>query len=393
MADEPIPQLGCRTPLMVAHKPCMDMLAAKGRCGLLQTIPDGFESSSEVAHLTLLGYDVRQVFEGKAVLEAASMGIDIFPGELALRCNLVCIEDGCIKNHSAGHISTEEAQELITYLNIELSDENICFYPGISYRHLLKMKDGNKDIDCMPPQNGIGIPFQDILIKSQNTEANHTAKILNALILKSQDVLKDHPINRRRMMEGKDPANSIWLSSPGYRPVMKPLINTYNIRSGSVISAVDLIKGIGMYAGLKSIDVVGATGLYDTNYEGKAQAALEALKNDDFVFVHVEASDEAAHSGDFDLKVKTIEALDARLIKPIYDEIIKWDEPVTLIVLPDHPTSSITGMHTREEVPFIVFKSDMESDNVAVYDEYSVSKGFFGSIYGLDFLRLILSNA
>ena len=278
MADEPIATLGGKTPLQVAETPSMDFLAKNGKLGMLETVPKGFHPGSEIANLSVLGYDVAKVFEGRGSLEAASMGVEILQDEMAMRCNLICIEDGIIKNHSAGHISNEEALELITYLQQELGDDRVSFYPGISYRHLLKIKNADKRILCTPPHDVPGTPFKDVLITPQIEDALDTATLINDLILKSQELLSKHPINLMRIQEGKDPANSIWPWSPGYKPSMQKLSDLYGISKGVVISAVDLIKGIGVYAGLDPIDVDGATGLYDTNYEGKAEACLAALK-------------------------------------------------------------------------------------------------------------------
>jgi len=323
MADEPIASLGNKTCLQAANKPTIDKIAALGRNGLLDTIPAGFAPGSEIANLTVLGYDVNDVFEGRGSLEAASMGVSIESNEMAMRCNLICIADDKIKNHSAGHISNEEATELMLFLEKELGNDIISFYPGVSYRHLLKMKGGNKALDCTPPHDVPGTAFADVMIKAQTPEAEFTANLLNELTLRSQTLLENHPVNLKRAAAGKDKANSIWVWSPGYKPEMKTLLETYKLNSGSVISAVDLIKGIGVYAGLKVVEVEGATGLYTTNYEGKAQAAIDALRTDDFVYLHIEASDEAGHEGDVDLKVKTIEYLDARVVKPIFDEVSK----------------------------------------------------------------------
>ena len=392
MADEPIEALGNKTPLQAAHKPYIDLLAAKGKSGLLDTIPAGFKPGSEIANLSVLGYNVPLVFEGRGSLEAASMDVDIAPGEMAMRCNVICIEDGKIKNHSAGHISTEEAAELIHFLEKELGDDIASFYPGVSYRHLLKIKDGNKNLDCTAPHDVIGTPFEDVLIKATTPDAEETAKYLNGLILKSQELLKDHPINKKRIAEGKDPANSIWPWSPGYRPKMQTLQELYGIKSGSVISAVDLIMGIGKYAGLKLIHVEGATGLYDTNYEGKAQAAIDALKNDDFVYLHIEASDEAGHEGDYELKKKTIEYLDSRVVKTIYEATKDWAEPITIAILPDHPTPCHLRTHTNKPVPFLIYRSNGEADNVQVYDEFESAKGDFGILVGHEFMDTLFSK-
>ncbi len=392
MADEPIPALGNKTPLQAANKPTIDLLAKKGRCGLLCTVPEGFQPGSEIAHLSLLGYDVESVFEGRGTLEAASMGITIKDDEMAMRCNLICIEDDKIKNHSAGHISTEEAHELIKYLNHELGNENVKFHTGISYRHLLIIKKANKHITCTPPHDVPGTPYKNVLVKPQEEDAQQTADLINELIIKSQELLKKHPINLRRKAEGKDMANSIWPWSPGYRPKMGTLLDQYNFRNGIVISAVDLIKGIGIYAGLQSIDVEGATGLADTNYEGKTQAAINALKETDFVFLHIEASDEAGHEGDAELKKKTIEYLDSRVVKPIYEEISKWDEDVTIAILPDHPTFCRTKTHSANSVPFLIFDPKEKADNVLTYDEDSVKDGIFGELHNDEFMKQLTKN-
>ncbi|MBF0577410.1 cofactor-independent phosphoglycerate mutase [Dysgonomonas sp. GY617] len=392
MADEPIEALGNKTPLQAAHKPYIDLLAAKGKSGLLDTIPAGFKPGSEIANLSVLGYNVPLVFEGRGSLEAASMDVDIEPGEMAMRCNVICIEDGKIKNHSAGHISTEEAAELIHFLEKELGDDIASFYPGVSYRHLLKIKGGNKNLDCTAPHDVLGTPFEDVLIKATTPDAQETATYLNNLIIKSQELLKDHPINKKRIAEGKDPANSIWPWSPGYRPKMQTLQELYGIKSGSVISAVDLIMGIGKYAGLKLIHVEGATGLYDTNYEGKAQAAIDALKNDDFVYLHIEASDEAGHEGDYELKKKTIEYLDSRVVKTIYEATKDWDEPITIAILPDHPTPCHLRTHTNKPVPFLIYRSNGETDNVQVYDEFESAKGDFGILVGHEFMDTLFNK-
>lgn len=389
-ADEPIAELGNKTPLQAAKKPYIDMLAAKGKSGLLDTIPEGFKPGSEIANLSVLGYDVPKVFEGRGSLEAASMGIDILPGEMAMRCNLIRIEDGKIKNHSAGHISSEEAAELIKFLDKELNDGKVSLYSGVSYRHLLKLKGGDKNLDCTAPHDVIGTDFHDVLIKAETPEAQATANYLNNLILKSQELLKDHPINKKRISEGKDPANSIWPWSPGYRPKMETLQEIFGIKSGSVISAVDLIMGIGVYAGLKLIHVEGATGLYDTNYEGKAKAAIEALKNDDFVYLHIEASDEAGHEGDYELKTKTIEYLDSRVVKTIYEATKDWDEPVTIAILPDHPTPCAIRTHTNKPVPFLIYRSNGNADNVQVYDEFESAKGDYGLLKGREFMETLM---
>jgi 2,3-bisphosphoglycerate-independent phosphoglycerate mutase len=319
------------------------------------------------------------------------MGVPIELGEMAMRCNLITIQDEKIKNHSAGHITNEEAKELIEFLQEKLGNDTVSFWPGISYRHLLKVKGGNKAIRCTPPHDVPGVPFRDVLIQAEIPEAQPTADLLNELVLKSQALLAGHPVNQRRVREGKDPANSIWPWSPGYKPDMQTFQELYG-KSGSVISAVDLIKGIGVYAGLKPIEVEGATGLYNTNYEGKTQAALEVLKRDDFVYLHIEAPDEAGHEGDYALKIRTIEDIDSRVVGPIYKEISTWDEPVTIALLPDHPTPCRIKTHTSAPVPFIIYKPDAESDSVSIYDEFSAREGSFGTLVGDQFIHAFFKD-
>lgn len=392
MSDEPIASLGNKTCLQAADKPSIDKIASLGRCGMLDTIPPGYAPGSEIANMSVMGYDVPKVFEGRGSLEAASMGIAIEEGEMAMRCNLICIENGKIKNHSAGHISNEEAEELMIFLQKELGSEVISFYPGVSYRHLLKMKGGKKQLKCTPPHDVPGTPFSEVMIKALADEAEETAKVLNELILRSQKLLENHPVNLKRAAAGKDKANSIWPWSPGYKPDMKTLLELYDLRSGSVISAVDLIRGIGVYAGLKVIQVEGMTGLYNTNYEGKAQAAIEALKNDDFVYLHIEASDEAGHEGDVALKIKTIEYLDQRIVKPIFEAISGWNEPVTIAILPDHPTPCALRTHTLDPVPFIIYRTGEKGDDVQVYDESSCKHGSYGLLKGMEFMQTLIKK-
>lgn len=390
MADEPIASLDNKTCLQAANKPNIDKVAALGCSGLLDTIPAGFAPGSEIANMSVLGYDVPKVFEGRGSLEAASMGVAIEDGEMAMRCNLICIENGKIKNHSAGHISNEEAEELILFLQKELGNEEVNFFPGVSYRHLLKIKGGKKQLKCTPPHDVPGTPFSEVMIKAGKEDANSTANLLNDLILRSQALLENHPVNLKRAAVGKDKANSIWPWSPGYKPDMKTLLELYNLKSGSVISAVDLIRGIGVYAGLKVIEVEGITGLYNTNYEGKAQAAIEALRTNDFVYLHIEASDEAGHEGDVALKIKTIEYLDSRIVKPIFDEVSMWNEPVTIAILPDHPTPCAIKTHTNKPVPFIIYRPGEKPDDVLVYDEYAVEKGSYGLLRGMEFMKTLI---
>lgn len=392
MADEPIDELGGKTPLQYADTPFMDTLARLGTTGRLKTVADGFHPGSEVANMAVLGYDLPTVYEGRGVLEAASMGVDLKPDELAMRCNLVCIEGDLLKNHSAGHIRTEEADLLIRSLNRALGSDRIRFYTGVSYRHLLVVKGGDKRLVCTPPHDIPLHSFRPNMVRAEVPEAEETAALLNQLIMQSQKVLKDHPVNLRRIQEGHDAANSIWPWSPGVRPAMQTLKSMYGIQKSSVISAVDLIRGIGVYAGMKVIHVEGATGLYDTNYEGKADAALEALKTDDLVYLHVEASDEAGHEGDVRLKIQTIEDLDHRIVGPIFQALQTWKEPVAIAVLPDHPTPCSIRTHTNVPVPFLIYRPGEEPDPVMTFDEFSVEKGKYGLLEKDEFIRQLIKS-
>ena len=392
MADWAVPELGNKTLLQYAETPNMDRLARMGRTGILKTVADGFHPGSEVANMSVMGYDLPKVYEGRGVLEAASIGVELKPGDMAMRCNIVCVEGEMLKNHSAGHITTEEADQLIKCLDEKLGSDRIHFYTGVQYRHLLVVKGGDKRLACVPPHDIPLQPFRPNMVKALCHEAQETADLLNALVLKSQELLAGHPVNLKRIAEGKDPANSIWPWSPGYRPEMELLAEKYpSVGKGAVITAVDLIRGIGRYAGLRCIDVEGATGLYTTNYEGKAQAAVEALKTDDFVYLHVEASDEAGHEGDVPLKLKTIEYLDRRIVGPVYEAVKDWDEPVAIAVLPDHPTPCELRTHTSEPVPFLVYYPGIEPDSGQTYDEVSCQEGGYGRLEKDEFMNLFMN--
>lgn len=401
MADHPIKELGGRTLLQAAETPYMDKLARMGRVGRLLTVAEGFHPGSEVANMSVLGYDLPTVYEGRGPLEAASIGVDLQPGEMAMRCNIVCIEGNLIKNHSAGHISTEEADVLVKYLQEHLGDDRVRFYTGVQYRHLLVIKGGDKRIDCTPPHDVPLQPFCPLMVKPmEGTEdiavpegeaeltPQQTADLINDLILRSQELLRQHPVNLQRMAGGKDPANSIWPWSPGYRPKMERLSDKFpQVRRGAVISAVDLINGIGRYAGLRRIAVQGATGLYDTNYENKVAAALDALKTDDFVYLHIEASDEAGHEGNVALKRLTIENLDRRVVRPLYEALKESEEPVAIALLPDHPTPCEIRTHTAEPVPFLIWHPGIEPDGVQTFDEVAACNGSYGLLKEDEFIN------
>lgn len=410
MADWPVETLGNKTLLQYAHTPYMDLLAKMGRTGMLKTVQDGFHPGSEVANSAILGYDQNEVYEGRGPLEAASIGVDLAPDDMAIRCNIICIEGDHIKNHSCGRLETEEGDVLIRYLQERLAGDAdivakygrvVHFYTGVQYRHLLVIHGGSKYVKCTPPHDVPLKPWRPLLVQPDleaearsgrrtKLSAQETADLLNALIVKSQALLAEHPLNQQRVAEGKDPANSIWPWAGGYRPHMVPLTTTFpQIKQGAVITAVDLIRGIGTLAGLRVIDVPGATGLYDTNYEGKAQAAIKALETDDFVYVHVEASDEAGHDGDLDLKLKTIEYLDSRIVGPVYEAV--KDKPVAIAVLPDHPTPVAYRTHTNEPIPFLIYAPGMEADGVDTFDEVSCQHGVYGQLEKDGFIKAFMA--
>lgn len=392
MADHAVERLGGKTLLQYADKPFMDRLAHEGRCGRLVTVPDGFPPGSEVANTAILGYDLNQVYEGRGPLEAASIGYEMADDDMAIRCNIITLADGKIITHNGGNLETADADVLIRYLNEHLGSDRVKFITGIQYRHLLVIKGGSKHIVCAPPHDHPNEPWRPLLVKPENTACcgstaaekgrlspQETADLLNDLILRSQELLANHPFNIERAKRGERQANSIWPWSGGYRPSMQTISAQYpEVKSGAVISAVDLIRGIGHYAGLRIIEVEGATGLANTNYEGKAQAAIDALQRDDFVFVHVEATDEAGHDGDLELKLRAINYLDQRLIKPIIEAIEQMDEDVCVAVLPDHPTPVELRIHVNEPVPFIIWHKGIVADDVQQYDEISCVSGGYG---------------
>jgi 2,3-bisphosphoglycerate-independent phosphoglycerate mutase len=386
----------------------MDQLAKEGRCGRLVTVPEGFPPGSEVANTAILGYDLNKVYEGRGPLEAASIGYEMADDDFAIRCNIITLSEGKIITHNGGNLETEDARVLIDYLNETLAKpineregcERVKFITGIQYRHLLVIKGGNKHIVCAPPHDHPNEVWRELLVKAEDKapieagrlSAQQTAELINEMILKSQDLLAKHPFNLARAQKGERQANSIWPWSGGYRPSMETLMQQYpQVKSGTVISAVDLIRGIGHYAGLKIVEVEGATGLANTNYEGKAQAAIKALKHDDFVFVHVEASDEAGHDGDLDLKLKTIEYLDQRLIAPIYKEVETWDEPVCIAVLPDHLTPVEQRIHVGQPVPFLIWHRGIPADEVQQYDEVSCVSGAYGLLKLDEFMHTLMN--
>ncbi|WP_282036336.1 cofactor-independent phosphoglycerate mutase [Saccharicrinis aurantiacus] len=392
-SDEPLEELGGKTPLMAAKTPYIDQLAKSAVSGLLDTVPASLHPGSEVANMMVMGYDAEKYYRGRGVLEAASMGVKTSLTDLVFRCNLISIEDEKVLNHSAGHISTEEAKEIMEFLHEKLGDEKNRFYAGVSYRHLMVIDGGSDQINCVPPHDVPGTPFKDVLPSAKNEAAQSTVDIVIDLMLKSKELLKDHPVNVKRRAAGKPAADMIWPWSAGNTPDMPTLKELYGVESGVVISAVDLIYGLGAYAGLEGVHVPGSTGLYDTNYEGKAEAAIKALKENQYVFLHIEASDEAGHEGDWKLKTQTIESLDQRVVKYVLEEVQKMGEDVTIALLPDHPTPCALRTHTRDAVPFLISKPGQKPDDVNEYNEDAAKKGAFGTLYGPEFMQLLLSDA
>ncbi len=391
MSDYPLPEFGDKTPLQAAVKPNMDSIAAKGRSGLIKNVPDECTPGSDTAICAVLGYDPRIYNTGRGPLEAPARGIQLGPNDTAYRCNIITEENSAIADYSAGHITTEEATELIATIKKAFDKPNkIEFYPGLDYRHFLIMRNftNPEQIKCTPPHDARGTPVADVLPKALAPEAEKNVQLLRDMIAKSREILQEHPVNIAREMSGKRPGNLIWPWGGGKKPSMPTLKEKYGVKS-AVISAVDLVKGIGTYAGMQIINVEGATGLYDTNYEGKADAALEALKTNDLVFVHVEAPDEAGHVGDSKLKLQTIEDLDKRCLGRI---MAGMTEPYAIAILPDHPTPIKTRTHSRDPVPFAIAAPSIKQDGVKVFDEFSAKKGGYGLVENDYLISLLLST-
>lgn len=353
-ADRPIEKLGGKTPLEVAEIHNINSLARKGEVGRARTIPDGIPPGSDAANLAVMGYDPKIYLTGRSPLEAVSMGIDMDDTDVAFRTNLVTLEDGIVKDHSAGDISNEEARVLIELIDRELGTDKLKFYTGVSYRHALIMKDGEVGLNLIPPHDILGQKAEPNLPK---------VEFVRELMLKSYELLKDHPINKERINKGLNPANSIWIWGEGKRPNLSSFYDKYGIR-GSVISAVDLIKGIGLCAGLDSIDVEGATGTLDTNFRGKAEATIEEFeKGKDFVYVHLEAPDECSHQGDMRGKIEALKLIDERVLSPILDYFKKSGGDFRILIVPDHRTPLEIRTHSSEPVPYVIYDSRNEKSH------------------------------
>ena len=378
MADEPIALLNHQTPLEVALKPNLDTIARLGQNGLLRTTPEGWEVGSDVACLSILGYDVNKHYPARSVLEAAQMDITINEEELVMRCNLITLEDDKISSFTADHISSAEAKVLIDALNVELKSEFVKFYTGNSYRHILKINQFSRMLKCILPHNHIDADKSCLYIHSSDKDDESLIYTLNQLIDQAQTILANHPINQARISRGLKPANAISLWAPGGASSLPTLNSIYpTLKKGTVISAVDLIKGIGKLAGFEIINVDGATGLADTNYQGKAKAAIQALQTNDIVLLHIEAPDEASHEGNLELKLKTIEDIDAQVLAPILRETKGWSNPPLIVLLPDHITSTTTKTHQPGSVPFTVYHPSLEPDQVQFFSESEAKQGVY----------------
>jgi 2,3-bisphosphoglycerate-independent phosphoglycerate mutase len=385
MADYPMPELGGKTPLLVADTQNMDFIASHGRNGMIRTIPQGMPAGSDVANLSIFGYDPEKYFSGRGPLEAAAMGIELGSDDIALRCNLVYESEGILQDYSAGHISTKEAEELIKGINDKLGKEGeIEFYPGVGYRHLLVLRNhGYSDqIKCFPPHDHMGSEFSKIMVRAKDDSAKETADVLNKLITDSRDILSTNPVNRKR----KVPGNMIWFWGSGKTPDMPTLEERFGI-TGAVITAVDLIKGIGVYAGMKVINVPGATGYIDTNYKAKADYALKALEEVDLVFIHVESPDEMGHEGNLQNKIRAIEDLDKKVIGRIMEKM-KGDYVIS--VFSDHPTPITVKTHVPDPVPFAIYRKGIEPDGVQTFDEKSAKKGSYNTLPGSKFIEEVI---
>jgi 2,3-bisphosphoglycerate-independent phosphoglycerate mutase len=382
MADLPLKELDGETPLQRANIPNMDIIASKGVSGMLKTVPDHMQPGSDVANLSIMGYNPLKYYTGRGPLEAASVGAKMDKCDVAFRCNFITENSGILSDFNAGHISTIEASELIERLNQKFYRYG-RFYLGTSYRHLFVLKDEKyASLSSTPPHDVVGELIEGNLLKPAQDK---NAVLLNNIMYESQNILRDHPINERRISDGKKPANMIWLWGQGVKPSMPNFKDKYGLK-GATITGVDLIKGLGIYMGLTNVHVPGATGYYDTDYCGKSKNALETLETHDLVFIHVEAPDEAGHAGDLEEKMVAIERIDHRIVGKLLDELPSFND-YSLAILPDHPTPLSIKTHTPDPVPYSMCSTANSSDDIMKYDEYSASKGSMGLNPGHEFIK------
>jgi 2,3-bisphosphoglycerate-independent phosphoglycerate mutase len=376
MADWPVEELGGKTPLEAAKHPAMDKLSQAGTFGLVKTIPDGMKPGSDTANLAVFGYDPRKYYTGRSPLEAMSLGIDLEQSDVAYRCNLVTLSGGnslaetVMTDYSAGEISTEEAAELIAYLNEQIQDEGVLLYPGFSYRHCLVLMQGETGAELTPPHDFSGQSVEGKLPQGIN------ATLLLRWMERAYQILGNHPINRARVQTGKNPANAIWFWGEGRRPQLSPFVEKTGL-NGAVISAVDLIQGIGKCAGMEVIKVKGATGTFETNFSGKAQAAIDAFSRGiDYVYIHLEAPDECGHHGQLKEKIFSIEQIDEKVLAPVWEYLEDSGEDYRILLLPDHPTPLKIRTHSAELVPFALFrKGDNEQKQVRYCEKDAAQTG------------------
>jgi 2,3-bisphosphoglycerate-independent phosphoglycerate mutase len=383
-ADEPLDELGKKTVLEIAETPNMDKISTQGRLGQVNTIPKGMEPGSDVAQMSLLGYNPVEFYTGRAPIEAVARNIQLSPNDWVFRCNLVTICDGKMEDHSAGHISTEEGSKLIKDLNEQLSEEKFRFYPGVSYRHLLVFKDADFDVKTYPPHDYIGTAVEKILPRGKGAE------ILIDLIARSQQLFINHDINKVKKDLGENQASSIWLWGQGKRARMESFKKRFGI-DGAAITAVDLVKGLSLLIGFDLINVPGATGFVDTNYQGKASAAIEALDKYDLVFIHIEAPDEASHNGSIEMKKKAIEQIDKYIVGPVL-EALQGYESWRILVLPDHPTPVSSRAHSPEPVPFAMAGAGVKGILNTTFSEANAAKSGIKIENGYELMEYFLKS-
>lgn len=387
MADEPLAELGNKTPLEAVDTPFMDSIAAKGASGTFLTLPEGFPTSSDAANMSVLGYDLATFYPGRGPIEAVSQDIKLKDTDVAWRCNLVSVSDGILKDYSAGQISKEAAAELIAALKKEFDSDKVSFHCGVSYRNLLVLhgKEFSDKVDYFKPDSSQDEPVSQLRLKALAPEAEHTVRFLDDLIAKASAFLESHPVNKKLAVK----ANMIWPWSPGRRPDFTPFSKKYSGKTAAVISAVDVIFGIAKCAGMDVVKVPGATGYIDTNYEGKAAAAVEAIKNHDLVYLHVEGIDETSHQGDIKLKMQAISDFENRIVAPVMKAL--EGTGVTFAILPDHPVPVKQRKHTRTPVPVAMCGPHIKPDSVMSYSERNAPEGSLGFMKGEDIIRKALN--